>query len=125
MINRSLPTPSPPSEDVSSSSPAFSDTAQCTGSTTPKDQKSAPYAYICDEPGCSEVICGSKRTKSRSNLHRHKRTAHPEKNGPYREFQCERASCKARYRGARAKENLRTHMRTKHGVVFERKDRRE
>ncbi|EPS43050.1 hypothetical protein H072_2967 [Dactylellina haptotyla CBS 200.50] len=80
--------------------------------------------FICDHPGCGAEIRGSKSTMSNSNLLRHKRSAHPETES-WPDVMCEIAGCTATYRGSRGRENLKTHMKNKHKLVFEAQRRRQ
>lgn len=71
--------------------------------------------FICDVPGCGAEIRGSKYTMSNSNLLRHKRSAHPDSvDIKEQEYRCPMAGCTGRYRGARGRENLKTHRKQKH-----------
>ncbi|KAK6359212.1 hypothetical protein TWF696_000376 [Orbilia brochopaga] len=80
--------------------------------------------FTCDVPGCGARIRGSKYTRSNSNLLRHKRSAHPTMTEAMQEYWCEEVGCTARYTGARARENLKTHMKNKHGKVTPKKTAR-
>ncbi|KAJ6255907.1 hypothetical protein Dda_9366 [Drechslerella dactyloides] len=80
--------------------------------------------FTCDVPGCGARIRGSKYTRSNSNLLRHKRSAHPTITEAMQEYWCEEVGCTARYTGARARENLKTHMKNKHGKVTPKKTAR-
>ncbi|KAF3906844.1 hypothetical protein ABW21_db0202388 [Orbilia brochopaga] len=80
--------------------------------------------FTCDVPGCGARIRGSKYTRSNSNLLRHKRSAHPTMTEAMQEYWCEEVGCTARYTGARARENLKTHMKNKHGMVTPKKTAR-
>ncbi|EWC48835.1 hypothetical protein DRE_00140 [Drechslerella stenobrocha 248] len=77
--------------------------------------------FTCDVEGCGAQIRGSKYTMSNSNLLRHKRSAHPTGVEATQEYLCPEEGCMGRYRGARGRENLRTHMKNKHNKIIPKK----
>ncbi|KAJ6256339.1 hypothetical protein Dda_8837 [Drechslerella dactyloides] len=112
----SQPASCSPQPSVMSSTPPPLSTASCSsedvGSPSSPNSTSTPTTsaiFTC--PKCRKTFT------NKSNLSRHERTKHAGASSSYKKMlRCPVAGCKTMLGSARAKENMRTHLKKKHGI---------